>query len=86
MPVKEQEKSLIVIDKKKLGLAKLWDKNMYKKVAKSVSLVLIGAISVAYILLMALVATSIFYVANLENGLIQKGVFVDGVNVSDLTR
>ncbi len=86
VPVKEQEKSLVVVKKEKFALAKIWDKEVFKKVAKSVSLVLIGVILVAYILLMALVATSVFYVTNLENGLIQKGVFVDGIDVSNLTR
>ena len=48
------------------------------------SLALIGTISVAYIALMVIVATSIFYVSHLQNGLIQKGVYVNGISVSNL--
>lgn len=85
-PIQKEEKSLVVVDKKKLGIAVIREKEVFKKVVKGVSLALIGTISVAYILLMALVATSIFYVSHLQNGLIQKGVFVNGINVSDLSR
>lgn len=85
-PVKKEEKSLVVVDRKKLGMAVIREKEVFKKVVKGVSLALIGTISVAYILLMALVATSIFYVSHLQNGLIQKGVFVSGIDVSDLSR
>ena len=85
-PIQKEEKSLVVVDKKKLGIAVIREKEVFKKVVKGVSLALIGTISVAYILLMALVATSVFYVSHLQNGLIQKGVFVNGINVSDLSR
>lgn len=86
VPVKKEEKSLVVVYKKKLGLANIYDKDIFKKVAKKVSLALIGTISIAYVALMLLVATSIFYVSHLKNGLIQNGVFVSGIDVSDLTR
>ena len=85
-PVKKEEKSLVVVDRKKLGMTVIREKEVFKKVVKGVSLALIGTISVAYILLMTLVATSIFYVSHLQNGLIQKGVFVNGIDVSDLSR
>lgn len=82
---KKQEMGLVVVDKKKLCLATIADKEVIKKVVKKVSLVLIGTISIAYIALMVLVATSIFYVSHLQNGLIQNGVFVNGINVSNLS-
>ncbi len=85
IPVKKQETSLVVVEKKKMSLANICHKKVFKKVVKTMSLALLGTISIAYILLMILVATSIFYVSHLQNGLIQKGVFVNGVNVSDLT-
>lgn len=86
VPVESQEKSLVVVEKKKLQIATICNKKVFKKVVKGLSLALIGTLSVAYIALMALVATSVFYVSHLQNGLIQKGIYINGINVSDLTR
>ena len=82
---KKQELGLVVVDKKKLSLATITNNEIVKKVVKKVSLALIGTISIAYIALMVLVATCIFYVSHLQNGLIQKGVFINGISVSDLS-
>lgn len=83
--VKKEELGLVVVDKKKLNLAMIREKEVFKKIVKKVSLALIGTISIAYIGLMILVATSIFYVSHLQNGLIQKGVFVNGIEMSNLS-
>lgn len=84
VPIKQQEKSLVVVEKKKLQIATIYQKEVFKKIVKGMSLALIGTISVAYIALMVIVATSIFYVSHLQNGLIQKGVYVNGISVSNL--
>ncbi len=86
LPIKKQEKSLVVVEKKKLQIATICNRRVFKKVVKTLSLALIGTLSIAYIALMALVATSVFYVSHLQNGLIQKGIYINGINVSDLTR
>lgn len=85
MQTKKEETSLVVVDRKKLAIANIYKKEVFKKVVKGIGIAAIGAISIAYIMLMVLVATSIFYVSHLKNGLIQRGVFVNGISVSDLT-
>lgn len=77
VPVKKEEKALVVIQKKKLDIDVIHAKKVFKKVVKTLSLAFIGTISVAYILLMTLIATSVFYVSHLQNGLIQKGVYIN---------
>lgn len=84
-PIKKEELGLVVVDKKKLNLATIREKEVFKKIVKKVSLALIGTISIAYIGLMILVATSIFYVSHLQNGLIQKGIFINGIEMSNLS-
>lgn len=83
--MKKEELSLVVVDKKKLNLAKIREKEVFQKIVKKVSLAFIVTILIAYIGLMILVATSIFYVSHLKNGLIQKGVFVNGIEMSNLS-
>lgn len=85
LPIKSESKALVVVKPKKLDLVINFDKNIFSKVIKGMSLALIGTISIAYIALMIVVATSIFYVSHLRNGLIQKGVYVNGINVSNLS-
>ena len=85
LPVKKEEKALVVVEKKKMAMATIFQKEVFKKVAKRVSLALIGTAGVAYIGLMVIVATSIFYVSHLQNGFIQKGVYVNGISVSNLS-
>ena len=77
VPVKKEKKALIVVDKKKLGLANISKKEVFEEVVKNVSFAMIATILLGYIALMVIVATSIFYVSHLNNGLIQKGVFVN---------
>ena len=74
LPVKSEEKSLVVVEQKEKSLAVVADynKELMIKVAKKLSIALIGTISIAYIVILTLVATSVFYVSNLRNGLIQK--------------
>lgn len=86
VPVKRQEKALVIVEKKKMGLATICKKEAFQKVIKSVSIALIGTALIAYIGLMVIVATSIFYVSHLENGFIQKGVLIHGISVANLTR
>lgn len=76
LPVEKKQNALIVVKEKKLDIAIFREKEAFKKAVKTLSLAVIVAIIIAYIALMALVATSIFYVSHLQNGLIQKGVFV----------
>ncbi len=77
VPIEKKEKALVVVEKKKLKLATIFKNEVFKEAVKKVSLVLIGTASIGYIALMVIVATSIFYVAHLENGFIQSGVFVN---------
>lgn len=84
VPLEKQEKSLVVVEKKQTGLAVIPDRSLIKNIVKKVSLGLVVALAVLYIMLMALVATSVFYMWNLQNGLIQNGVFVEGIDVSNL--
>ena len=74
VPVKSEEKSLVVVEQNKNGLLATIDNNkeLIIKVAKRLSIALIGTISIVYIVILTLVATSVFYVSNLRNGLIQK--------------
>ena len=73
LPVKCEEKSLVVIPKKEKGLLlKDNNKELIINIVKKLSIALIGTISIAYIVVLTLVATSVFYVSNLRNGLIQK--------------
>lgn len=77
VPIKNKEKALVVIEKKEQAIATIFKKEVFKEIVKKVSLALIGTASIAYITLMVIVATSIFYVSHLKNGLIQKGVYVN---------
>ena len=74
VPVKSEEKSLVVVEQNKNGPLATIDNNkeLIIKVAKRLSIALIGTISIVYIVILTLVATSVFYVSNLRNGLIQK--------------
>lgn len=73
LPVKCEEKGLTVVKpKEKRIVIFLNNRKSIKNVAKKMSIALIGTISVAYIVILTLVATSVFYVSNLTNGLIQK--------------
>lgn len=73
LPVKCEEKWLIVVNPKERGILSFPNNNkLIKRVAKKMSIALIGTISIAYIAVLTLVATSVFYVSNLRNGLIQK--------------
>lgn len=76
LPVKKEQNALIVVKKKKLDIAVFREKESLKKAVKTLSLAVIMMIIMTYIALLVLVATSIFYVSHLQNGLIQKGVFV----------
>ncbi len=76
LPVEKKQNALMVVKKKKLDIAVFCEKESFKKAVKTLSLTVIVVIMIAYVALMALVATSIFYVSHLQNGFIQKGVFV----------
>ena len=84
VPVRPEEKALIVVEPKVSEIAVVYKHEMFEKIAKKVSLAVIGTISVAYILMIMIAATSVFYITHLKNGLIQKGVFINGISVSDL--
>ena len=76
LPIKNEEKSLIVIEKKNKGILVVENsKELIINIAKKMSIALIGTISIMYIVVLTLVATSVFYVSNLRNGLIQKRSF-----------
>ena len=85
-PVKKEQLALVAVDKKKLSLATIAENEVFKEVAKGISFGVIGGIFITYIILMVLVATSIFYVSHLKNGLIQSGVFINGISVSNLDK
>jgi len=85
LPIKKESQELIVVDREKFKLSKIYDKKVFKKTVKTVSLALIGTVSVLYIVLMVTAVTSIFYVSHLQDGLIQKGVYVDGINISGMS-
>lgn len=73
LPIKCEEKSLVVIEQKERGLFVICDnKELIINIAKKLSIALIGTISIVYIVILTLIATSVFYVSNLKNGLIQK--------------
>lgn len=73
LPLKSEEKSLIVIEPKVKNLLLIdSNKELIINVVKKLSIALIGTISIVYIVILILVATSVFYVSNLKNGLIQK--------------
>lgn len=73
LPIKCEEKSLVVLESKEKGLLVINNsKELIMNVAKKLSIALIGTISIMYIVILTLVATSVFYVSNLKNGLIQK--------------
>ena len=76
LPVKCEEKGLMVVKPKEKGII-VFENNreLIKNVAKKMSIALIGTTSIAYIVILTLVATSVFYVSNLTNGLIQKRCF-----------
>ena len=76
LPVEKKQNALMVVKKKKLDIAVFCEKESFKEAVKTLSLAVIVVIMIAYVALMALVATSIFYVSHLQNGFIQKGVFV----------
>lgn len=84
--VKKEQTSLVVVDKKKLSLAVIKENEIFKNVVKKMSLALISTISIAYILGIIFIATSVFYISHLQNGLIQRGVLINGISVSNLTR
>lgn len=76
LPIKCEEKSLVVIEKREKGiLITEASKELIISIAKKLSIALIGTISIMYIVLLTLIATSVFYVSNLRNGLIQKRSF-----------
>lgn len=81
----EKEQLALIVVNQNRGLISNLNKEILKKVAKKLSLAVIGTISIAYIFGMIFVATSVFYVSHLQNGLIQRGVYVNGISVSDLT-
>lgn len=85
VPVKKQETALVVVEKKKLDLDINRPKKIFEKVVKKLSLALISTMSIAYVFGLIIVATSVFYISHLQNGLIQRGVYVNGISVSDLT-
>ena len=74
VPVKSEEKSLVVVEQNKNGPLATIDNNkeLIIKVAKRLSIALIGTISIVYIVILTLVATSVFYVSNLRNKLKKK--------------
>lgn len=76
LPIKSEEKHLVVVEPKEKSLFVLNNnKELIINIAKKLSIALISTISIAYIVLLTLVATSVFYVSNLRNGLIQKRSF-----------
>ena len=76
LPIKCEEKSLAVIEKREKGiLITKAPKELIINIAKKLSIALIGTISIMYVVLLTLIATSVFYVSNLRNGLIQKRGF-----------
>lgn len=77
VPVKKEKKALIVINRKKLSMAKIFRGKIIGEVVKKVSIAVLMMGLIAYITLMVIVATSIFYVSHLNNGLIQKGVNIN---------
>lgn len=84
-PEKQKEQlSLVIVDKRKMDIANIYKKEVFKKVVKSISITMAIALIIAYIMILILVATSIFYVSHLKNGLIQNGVFVNGIAVANL--
>lgn len=76
LPVEKEQNALVVVKKKKLDIAVFREKERLKKAVKTLSLAVMIGLVIAYVVLMVLVATSIFYVSHLQNGLIQKGVLV----------
>lgn len=82
--VQKEQMALVVVNQNRNLIANS-SKEILKKVAKKLSLAVIGTLSIAYILGMIFVATSVFYVSHLQNGLIQRGVYVNGISISDLT-
>lgn len=74
LPIKCEEKALILVEHKEKELVPFDDinKDLIIKVAKKMSIALISTISIVYLVILTLVATSVFYVSNLTNGLIQK--------------
>ena len=83
VPIK-QELALVPIKPK--SLQEMPKIEVLKQVAKSISFVTIIGIIIAYISLLVIVATSIFYAERLQNGKIQTGVYIHGIDVSDLTQ
>ena len=76
LPIKCEEKSLIVVKPKVNSIMIIGDNSeLIVCIAKKLSIALIGTISIAYIVILTLIATSVFYVSNLKNGLIQKRSF-----------
>ncbi len=81
----KEEKALVLVEKEKLKLAKIFRKEIIQEVVKKVSLAIIGTMSIACVSMIVIAITSIFYVSHLKNGLIQKGVHINGISVATLT-
>lgn len=85
LPVKDKEKALVIVEKKKLSMTTIFRKEVFQEVVKKVSLAVMGTMSIACISVIIISLTSVFYVAHLRNGLIQTGVHINGISVATLT-
>jgi len=83
VPIK---KELAIVPIKQKSLRILDKVEVLKQAVKTISLVTIIGLIIAYVILLVIIATSIFYVQRLQNGKIQTGIFIGGINVSDLTK
>ena len=82
VPIKK-ELSLVVVKPQKL--AQIPKVELLKEVAKGLGIAAIISIIIGYIILLVLTATAVFYVQRLNNGKIQTGVYIAGINVSSMS-
>lgn len=80
-----QEINLVTVKQNQTALSIIPNRFLVINIVKKISLVLILALIGLYIMLMGVIGTSIFYISNLQNGLIQTGIFVEEINVANLT-
>lgn len=86
LPVKQNSQGLVLVQKEKFKLSKIYEKKAFKETVKTVSFAIIAIIFVIYIMLLMLATTSIFYVSHLKSGLIQRGVFISEIDISGMSK
>lgn len=83
---KKEELSLVVIKPKQTSLLVIPSREIIAKSINKIKIAIISTFIIVYIILILIIATSIFYVSNLNSGKIQNGIFVNGINISNLTK